>query len=113
MSLSGRIVSSDYSVDLIQHTVLVVTVASNGDDLSAYLCALLGDVVLADVLSHDNGGQGSGNGELLKEHCDWFLRIIEWSCVGCVTELVVVELLFVVMIPEAVDEAGLYTPSSS
>ena len=50
--------------------MLVVAVASDGHDLGADLGALRRDVVLADVLSRNDGGQGDDDGELLEEHCD-------------------------------------------
>ena len=56
--------------------MLVVAVTCDGNDLSAHLCALLGDVVLADVLSRDDGGQGCGHGELLEEHCGRLLELV-------------------------------------
>lgn len=49
--------------------MLVVAIPRDGDYLSAYLCALLRNVVLTNVLSCNNIGQDSGNGELLDEHC--------------------------------------------
>lgn len=96
--------------DDLLHTVLVVAVTCDGHNLGAHLCALLRDVVLADVLSRDESGQDSGNGELLKEHCDGFLGLVdslEWCRSPAVG--IVVKCLVVVMTLEPVDEAGLYT----
>jgi hypothetical protein len=64
-------------------TVLVVAVFRDLHDLSTDLVALLRNVVLGDFLSRSKSGQGSDNGELLKEHCnDVLSRILGSIGVG-------------------------------
>ena len=69
-SLSGAYVSNDCRSWYVTHTEAVVTVAGDCDYLRAQLCALLGDVVLFNLLRCGERSQGSGNGEVLEEHCD-------------------------------------------
>jgi hypothetical protein len=61
--------------------MLVVAVACDGHDLGTYLSALLRDVVLADVLSRNEGGHGGDDSELFEEHCGGILEYgIRTSC---------------------------------
>lgn len=52
------------------HTILIVAITRDSKDLRTHLCALLRDVVLADVLSCNHGDQGSGDGKFLEVHGD-------------------------------------------
>lgn len=81
LSLSLQDVSCD-SVRGFARTMLVVAVACDGDDLGADLGALLRNIVLADVLSRDESGQGSGNSKLLEEHGEEQVKFIVWIGFG-------------------------------
>lgn len=51
-------------------TVLIIAAACDGDDFGADGCALLGNVVLTDVLGSDESCEGREEGEPLEEHCE-------------------------------------------
>lgn len=93
LSLSVLCFSCDLQREKLVSTMLVVAVTRDSYDLSTDLGALLGDVVLADVLSRNESGQGCGNGELLEEHCEGLLIVLSRK-IGYRDEVLIEEVMY-------------------